>query len=342
MEQNESKPVIDFTSYITERTINFTGREWVFQAINEWLADPDGSRFFLLRGEPGSGKTAISARLSQFAEGTVAPPDGLAHLHSDFLSAFHFCSARDSRWINPRVFAESLALQLAKRYPVYAKALAEKSGDRSIRIEVQQQIGQGQGVGVMINKLDVSGATPEDAFNRVVREPLEALLHEGLDAQVIILVDALDEALSSTITPTIVSLLSQTDNLPSHVRFILTTRQESRVENKFRNVNELSLSIPNDQRNQDDIGRYVQGRLHIDLELAAMAEQVEPTQITQFVEVVSRKAEGNFLYARFLLDAMAKGLRSLTELDGLPTGLDGLYFDSLNRVVELGKRDWFN
>ena len=335
------KPVIDFTSYITERTANFTGREWVFRAINNWLANPDGSRFFLLRGEPGSGKTAISASLCQFAEGTVAPPDGLAHLHPDFLSAFHFCSARDSRWINPRVFAESLALQLAKRYPVYAKALAEKSGDRAIRIEVQQQIEQGQGVGVLIKKLDVSGTTQEDAFNRVVREPLEALLREKLEEQVVILVDALDEALYSSQVPNIVSLLSQTDNLSFHVRFILTTRVETRVENEFRNVNELSLSLPSDQRNQDDISRYVKGRLKVDLELAAKAEQVEPTQMLDLAEVVSCKAEGNFLYARFLLDAMAKGLRSLTELDGLPTGLDELYFDSLNRVIKLGKRDWF-
>jgi hypothetical protein len=341
MVQNEGKPVIDFTSYIAERTFNFTGREWVFQAINEWLADPAGARFFLLKGEPGSGKTAISARLSQFAEGTVSPPDGLVYLHPDFLSALHFCSARDSRWISPRVFTESLALQLANSYPVYAKALAEKSGDRSIHIEVQQHIEQGQGVGVFISKLDVSGATPEDAFNRIVREPFEALVVEELNRQVILLVDALDEALSSTITPSIVDLLSHTDNMPPHVRFILTTRQESRVENKFHNVNELSLSIPLDQRNQVDIGRYVQGRLRNDLELEKIAEQIEPEQMTQLVEIIPRKAEGNFLYARFLLDAMAKGLRSLNEWDGLPTGLDALYFDSLNRVVELGKRDWF-
>src|SRR5438105_3279694 len=127
MEQNESKPVIDFMSYITERTINFTGREWVFQAINDWLADPDGSRFFLLTGEPGAGKTAIASRLCQFAQGSVPSPEGLTSLTPNFLSAIHFCSGRDSRWNNPHVFAESLALQLAEHYPVYAKALAEKS-----------------------------------------------------------------------------------------------------------------------------------------------------------------------------------------------------------------------
>src|ERR1700676_1132278 len=94
-ETSNMKPVIDFTSYIIERTTDFTGREWVFQVINDWLADPDGTRFFLLKGEPGSGKTAISARLSQFADGTVSPPDGLACLTSHFLSAIHFCSAGD-------------------------------------------------------------------------------------------------------------------------------------------------------------------------------------------------------------------------------------------------------
>jgi len=340
MTQAMRKPVIDFTSYIVERADHFTGREWLFQDINAWLADPQGERFFLVKGEPGSGKTAISARLSQFAEDTVSPPDGLAHLTSNFLSALHFCSARDSRWIHPRVFAESLAMQLAERYPAYAKALAEKSGDRSIRIEVEQHIEQGDAVGVIINKLDVGGTSPEDAFNRVVREPLEALVAEELDRQVIILVDALDEALSSSLEPNIVTLLSQTDNLSSHVRFILTTRQESRVENKFRNMRCLSISTPNDQRNQVDIGRYVQDRLDVDLALIEKAEQAETEQIAELVEIVPRKAEGNFLYARFLLDAMAKGLRPLTELSGLPTGLDELYFDSLNRVFMLGKRDW--
>jgi hypothetical protein len=37
---------------------------------------------------------------------------------------------------------------------------------------------------------------------------------------------------------------------------------------------------------------------------------------------------------------MAQGHRSLEELDGLPAGLDGLYADSLKRVVKLGKEDW--
>ena len=110
------------------------------------------------------------------------------------------------------------------------------------------------------------------------REPLEALLDEGLDDEVVILVDALDEALSSLSHLLLLLYSPRLTICPLAVRFILTTRQESRVENEFRHVNELSLSIPNDQRNQDDIGRYVKILLQVDLELAAKAEQVEPRQ----------------------------------------------------------------
>ena len=136
MTRSPRKSVIDFTNYIAERAYNFTGREWVFQAINDWLADAGGPRFFLLKGEPGSGKTAIGSRLAQFSQGSVIPSAGLIHLAPHFLSAVHFCSARDTTWIEPHVFAESLALQLAERYPAYAKALVEKSGDRQIHIEI--------------------------------------------------------------------------------------------------------------------------------------------------------------------------------------------------------------
>jgi hypothetical protein len=177
MTKSPGKSVIDFTNNITERTNDFTGREWVFQAINNWLTDTDGPRFFLLTGEPGSGKTAIASRLAQFSQGTVAPPAGLRDLTPGFLSAIHFCSAHDSRRIDPYVFAESLAIQLAERYPYYAQVLLEKSGERQIVIEANQNIQyvvSGQVRNIVINSLNISGIAPEDAFNRIVREPVPA------------------------------------------------------------------------------------------------------------------------------------------------------------------------
>ncbi len=33
---------IDFAAYVPERNQEFDGRDWVLQAIHEWLADPRG------------------------------------------------------------------------------------------------------------------------------------------------------------------------------------------------------------------------------------------------------------------------------------------------------------
>jgi hypothetical protein len=34
--------VIDFSRYVEERTHDFTGREWVFEQVDAWLARQDG------------------------------------------------------------------------------------------------------------------------------------------------------------------------------------------------------------------------------------------------------------------------------------------------------------
>jgi hypothetical protein len=35
---------LDFSGYITKRTRDFTGREWVFDALHHWRADLKRSR----------------------------------------------------------------------------------------------------------------------------------------------------------------------------------------------------------------------------------------------------------------------------------------------------------
>jgi hypothetical protein len=337
------KPVLDFSGYIEEKTQNFTGRTWVFQAINDWLSKQQASRYFLLTGGPGSGKSAIAARLCQFSLGEIPPLDGFPVLSLKSLSAFHLCSARSGRWLDPSVFAESLAMQLASRYPEFAKALAEKSGDRQIRIEVDQRAVDVSGTmeGVVIKSLDVSGVSAEDAFNRVVREPLHAFCKAEPKKRIVILVDALDEARTYTGRINIIELLARTGDLPEGVRFILTSRKDAQVENEFPEAEGLYLSAAEfDQRNQADVSDYVRTRLRDDEQLSARVAKWEPARLTDLIGTIATKSAGNFQYVTFLMDSMAQGKRALDELEGLPSGLDGLYYDSLDRVVKLGKDDW--
>ena len=129
---------IDFSAFIADRTRDFTGREWVFAKIDAWLADPDAPRTFLLTGSPGSGKTAVAARLVQMSRDEVAS-NSFLRLGCDSLAYFHFCQANSDATLNPLRFIEALSRALANRYAAFREALL-KTGDRDITINATQSV----------------------------------------------------------------------------------------------------------------------------------------------------------------------------------------------------------
>lgn len=54
--------ITDFSSYITEKTNGFVGRQWVFDEISRFLED-NTKGYFFLRGDPGIGKTSLAAQM---------------------------------------------------------------------------------------------------------------------------------------------------------------------------------------------------------------------------------------------------------------------------------------
>ncbi len=341
MKQQVSASPYSMAPAASDRTQEFTGREWVFSAIDEWLSQ-SGPRTFLLTGEPGSGKSAIASRLLEIAAGQSLPDAPFAHLTPGSLSAAHFCSARAQRSLTPHAFTESISLQLA-RYPAFAQALLERSGHRQIRIVVRQEIGElhGSAVGVVIERLDLSGIAPEDGFTRTVREPITALLEENPALQLCILVDALDEALLYSGPVGIVALLAQNADLPDRVRFIVTGRPDERILNAFTSARVLDISGAAVQReNQSDIARYVFRRLTTDVAPRAQPAALGAADLASRADEIASRAGGNFQYVRFFLDAVAAGVQALDDVAGLPRGLNGLYLESLNRVVGFGAASW--
>lgn len=286
---------LDFSTYIAERTEHFTGREWIVTEIERWLAGPAAPRTFLLTGDPGIGKTAFAAHL--------------VRSRPEWLAAWHFCSATRGGWIDPVAFARSLASQLSIRRPSFKEALLRHA---DVEIEAHLTIGTltgGQAVNVLIERLEVAGV--EDAFNRLVRGPLQGLEPPG--SPLVLLIDGLDEALAYGGPVSIADILARAGDLPGFVRLVLTSRDERRVLRLWDGVPHFRIHAEG-ERNLGDVRLYVERRL-------ADLLGAEGTALRD--RVVSRSS-GNFLYVSYLVETLARQ-PELAELEDLPEGLDGIY-----------------
>jgi hypothetical protein len=96
---------LDFSVEIARFAADFTGRAWLSDALERWLADSRG-RVLVISGEPGVGKSAIAAWLAKERSDVVA---------------VHFCSQRNTRSLNPQEFVAALVQQLHAEVPGFAE-----------------------------------------------------------------------------------------------------------------------------------------------------------------------------------------------------------------------------
>jgi hypothetical protein len=294
---------LDFSSFIAERTRHFTGRRWVEAAIDVWLSDRNAPTYFILTGDPGVGKSAFAAHIVRSRPHRV--------------SAYHFCSARLGGWIDPLAFCRSISHQLAARIDEFAERLLEPEG---IHIEATQRIQHltnGQAVNVLIENFTVGG--PENAFDRLVRAPLQRLKALEWSEPILLLVDGLDEALAYTGNCTIADLLSRSRDLPDFFRCIVTSRAERRVLCHWDDIPHFRIHASGEE-NVLDIREYVGLRL---------GELPKPCP-NEIADKVAARSAGNFLYVSHLMDSAIRDPSILDAPDDLPEGLDGVYRLFLN------------
>lgn len=336
---------LDFSKIIDERTQDFTGRGWVLDQVDDWLASAvepaDGSpaplRTFLLTGGPGTGKTAMAARIAQVHLGEIQAPS-LKALRTGSLAYFHFCQAGLDSTLSPRTFVESLAAALASRYPAYLEALKSSGSQQYVInsiVQVQNIASGGSATGVSIGtvRIEILSGDAGPLFDLMVRNPLQALCQAQPDALIVILVDSLDEALSFNLKAHIPDLLSRARDLPPQVRFIATCRSSNPA--LFDLVGPPTLDLIADAPvGPDEVLPYAMARLK---------NVTEPGR-SQAAQRVATGSKGNFLYAFHVLNRL---LRPGTDFSNsaafeLPDTLEGIYREFLKRQLARSDSRWID
>lgn len=330
---------IDLPKRIANNIDRFTGRAWLLPKILEWW-DKSDERLFLLIGGLGTGKSMILAWLA--GHGPVpAAAEAQRQLSAlrAWVKAWHFCVAESGN-PDPKVVAQHIADQLTRRVPGFGKALTATLADQvridSVLKDVTVQQG-GSATGVYIGHLNLQGLSEELSFNRVLRDPLKQLYKDGYDQPMLLLFDALDEALTYSGMTNVVQLLAKLSDLPAQVRILATTRDEPRVLKFFHIVKPFDL-IKDATPDIDDVRTYAEVRL-------AKVSAQDTVKGTEFAQRLAQKAAGVFLYAAIVIDELLERPPcELPDLENypLPDGLSGLYHQFLIR--ELGKDDpsWFD
>lgn len=313
---------IDFSERIQELTAEFVGREWLLRQVTDFLRH-DTKRYLVIVGEAGIGKSAIAARLIQ-----------VENIH-----AYHFCSVLEGGKLEPNAFVASLSSQLSHRLPEFSEHIVERVASY-IRgnVEVGELKG-GIAAGVYIEKLIAQTKSASEAFQYLVREPLEEWVNKHNPTEPItILVDSLDEAVRLDRHPNILDLIRLAQDLPPQVRWLLTSRPGRHLSTLPGARLEI---LDKSHDNMNDVRLFIANVLSEPAVSAALKFSGQDVRL--LAEELERRSGGNFLYLDFVLTAMRDDVaagRPLGTIDRLPLGLAGLYKQFLERALSDKMEEW--
>ena len=259
-------------------------REWVFEQIFTWFNKVTSeTRAFVISDHAGMGKSVIAAVVcKRFAQ---------------HLGASHFFKYNDCQYNNPNFFLQSLAWHLCKVIPPYKDAVVEKlSGN----------------LGKSLNDMNLHGL-----FSILFKEPFTEISDPG--KHILIVLDALDESEYKGRDELAEFISSRFNELPSYLRFLITTRLEKNIVFAFRGLNPLSMQN-NCEENFSDIKLVLQDKI-------SSWNQPSP----DFIDNLAQKCDGSMFYA-FVLTEMYKENISISNIDSLPENVERYYVHCFKRL----------
>ena len=156
----------------------------------------------------------------------------------------------------------------------------------------------------------------------------------------VIVIDALDEVDQEDNG----NLLNLPMYLPEKVYLILTRRPYNSEDKRLTfspdtKYQELDLREYQDKSN-DDVKAYILEFLGLEKYKAGLEKwinQQHDLSKPKFVDTIAAKSENNFMYLRYVLEAIAEGFYRDEKLEQLPAGLQG-YYESHWRIMGMTKK----
>ena len=259
-------------------------REWVLEQVFTWFNETTSeNRAFVISDVAGMGKSVIAAVIcKRFA------------VH---VGASHFFKYNDDQYNNPNFFLQSLAWQLCKVLPAYKEALAEKLSGKLRK---------------PLNDMNIQGL-----FSVLFKEPFSSISDPG--KHILIVLDAVDESECKGRDKLAELIANRFHELPSYLRFLITTRPEKNLIFSFRRLNPLSMQA-NDKENLNDIKHVLQDKIPC---------SSHPTP--DFIDSLAQKCDGSMLHA-FVLTELYKENISIHTIESLPGNVDEYYAGCFKRL----------
>ena len=302
----------NLTDYLVTAREDFIGRRWLYQEIeNAFKPVRQGLSGVLVIGDPGAGKSALSAQL-------ICSRTSSRTIH-DHIMGYHLCKHSDKNTQHTGKFVRNLAQMIASRLPEYGYIVTNSSFiQRSLNTDC------------------VTIQDPVGCFEQAILTPLRGLTNEPKENWFIV-IDALDECLTQSETShSIVYLLNnKLPRFPSWLKLVMTSRNESMVSLNSNSITKLIID-PEDTRNIEDIELFLSTKFYRDGQLLHQIKiwfgdnSVENT--AKLIAALLSKSQGNFLFVKEMLHHWETSKVGKGNPYALPETLGELYYSYFERL----------
>ena len=316
------------TDYLAIARENFIGRQWLYKEIESaFYPLRQGVSGVLIIGDPGAGKSALTAQL-------ICSHTSSRTIH-DHVLGYHLCKHSDRNTQNGGKFVRNLADMISRRLPEYGYIVASNS-------YIQRSL----------NTDCVALDDPVGCFEQAILTPLRLLKNEPKENWYIV-IDALDECPSQSETShSIVYLLSKKlSRFPSWLKLVITSRNQSSALINSNSIIKLAID-PGDSRNTDDIELFLSTKFYQD---GPLIHQIKfwfgdntIRNTARLITALLSKSQGNFLFVKEMLHHWETFRAQKSNPYALPETLGEIYhsyferhysrpeqFKPIRRVLEL-------